>query len=194
MFSLTSDSRNKLSDKELVERYRYSLDTAYIGVLFQRYTHLLFGVCMKYLQNEERAKDAVMEVFEKVLADLRRHDVEEFRPWVYTVAKNHCLMGLRKEKSLSLKHEDFVHFTTEIMESDESVHLNGATAPEMDKALYAAIDKLKDDQRECVRMFYFEKLSYEEIQDQTGYTYNEVKSHLQNGKRNLKLQLTKAHE
>jgi RNA polymerase sigma-70 factor (ECF subfamily) len=149
---------------------------------------------MKYLQNEERAKDAVMEVFEKVLADLRRHDVEEFRPWVYTVAKNHCLMGLRKEKSLILKHEDFVHFTTEIMESDESVHLNGAAAPEMDKALYAAIDKLKDDQRECVRMFYFEKLSYEEIQDQTGYTYNEVKSHLQNGKRNLKLQLTKAHE
>jgi len=194
MFSLTSDSRSKLSDKELVERYRYSLDTAYIGVLFQRYTHLLFGVCMKYLQNEERAKDAVMEVFEKVLTDLRRHDVEEFRPWVYTVAKNHCLMGLRKEKGLSLKHEDFVHFTTEIMESDESVHLNGVTAPEMDKALYAAIDKLKEDQRECVRMFYFEKLSYEEIQDQTGYTYNEVKSHLQNGKRNLKLQLTKAHE
>ena len=194
MFSLNSDSRNQLSDRELVERYRYSYDTTYMGVLFQRYAHLLFGVCMKYLKNDDRAKDAVMEVFEKVLTDMRRHDVEDFRPWIYTVTKNHCLMGLRKEKSQNLKQEDYIRFTQEIMETEDVMHLNGMSAIEMDKNLLAAIETLKNEQQQCVKLYFFEKKSYEEIQEQTGFTYNEVKSHLQNGKRNLRLQLTKGHE
>ena len=194
MFSLNSDSRNQLSDRELVERYRYSYDTTYMGVLFQRYAHLLFGVCMKYLKNDERAKDAVMEVFEKVLTDTRRHDVEDFRPWIYTVTKNHCLMGLRKEKVQHLKQEDYIRFTQEIMETEDVMHLNGMSAIEMDKNLLAAIETLKNEQQQCVKLYFFEKKSYEEIQEQTGFTYNEVKSHLQNGKRNLRLQLTKGHE
>jgi RNA polymerase sigma factor (sigma-70 family) len=194
MFSLNSDNRNQLSDRELVERYRYSYDTTYMGVLFQRYAHLLFGVCMKYLKNDERAKDAVMEVFEKVLTDMRRHDVEDFRPWIYTVTKNHCLMGLRKEKVQNLKQEDYTRFTQEIMETEDVMHLNGVSAIEMDKNLFAAIETLKNEQQQCVKLYFFEKKSYEEIQEQTGFTYNEVKSHLQNGKRNLRLQLTKGHE
>jgi len=194
MFSLNSDNRNQLSDRELVERYRYSYDATYMGVLFQRYAHLLFGVCMKYLKNDERAKDAVMEVFEKVLTDMRRHDVEDFRPWIYTVTKNHCLMGLRKEKVQNLKQEDYTRFTQEIMETEDVMHLNGMSAIEMDKNLFAAIETLKNEQQQCVKLYFFEKKSYEEIQEQTGFTYNEVKSHLQNGKRNLRLQLTKGHE
>lgn len=194
MFGLGTDNRSKLSDRELVERYRYSYDTAYIGVLFQRYTHLLFGVCMKYLKNEERAKDAVMEVFEKVIGDLRRHDVEEFRPWVYTVTRNHCLMGLRKDKTQSVRHEDYSHFVRSIMEDDGSVHLNGASPEETDRKLMQAIDRLKEEQQRCVRLFYFEERSYEQIQELTGYTFKEVKSHLQNGKRNLRIHLTQGHE
>jgi RNA polymerase sigma-70 factor (ECF subfamily) len=165
-----------------------------MGVLFQRYAHLLFGVCMKYLKNDERAKDAVMEVFEKVLTDMRRHDVEDFRPWIYTVTKNHCLMGLRKEKVQLVKQEDYTRFTQEIMETEDVMHLNGVSAIEMDKNLFAAIETLKNEQQQCVKLYFFEKKSYEEIQEQTGFTYNEVKSHLQNGKRNLRLQLTKGHE
>ena len=194
MFSLNSDSRNQLSDRELVERYRYSYDTTYMGVLFQRYAHLLFGVCMKYLKNDERAKDAVMEVFEKVLTDMRRHDVEDFRPWIYTVTKNHCLMGLRKEKVQLVKQEDYIRFTQEIMETEDVMHLNGMSAIDLDKNLFAAIETLKNEQQQCVKLYFFEKKSYEEIQEQTGFTYNEVKSHLQNGKRNHRLQLTKGHE
>jgi RNA polymerase sigma factor (sigma-70 family) len=194
MFNLNKNNRSQLSDKELVERYRYSYDTAYIGVLFERYTPLLFGVCMKYLENEERAKDAVMEVFEKVLTDLRRHDVEEFRPWIYTVAKNHCLMGIRKEKTTDARQEEYARFASAIVEMDEIVHLNGAEDPINDAQLYAAIGNLKDDQQLCVRLFYFEKKSYEQIQEMTGLSFKEVKSHLQNGKRNLKVQLTKGNE
>jgi len=194
MFSLNSNNRQNLSDGDLIERYRYSYDNAYIGELFQRYSHMLYGVCLKYMKDEEKAKDMVMDVFEKVLIDLKRHQVDTFRTWIYSVAKNQCLMELRKEKRTDTKQDEFAHLSKEIMELDIPQHLNGESQEETDRKLDVAIDGLKGGQRECIRMFYFEKKSYEEIEAKTGYTYNEVKSFLQNGKRNLKIQLTRANE
>lgn len=194
MFSLSSNSKKNLSDNELIERYRYSYDNAYIGELYQRYSHMLFGVCLKYLKDEEQAKDMVMEVFEKVLNDLKRHQVENFRTWVYSVAKNQCLMLLRKEKRIDIRHEEYVHVSAQIMELDLPEHLNGENQEETDRKLMQAVDNLKQDQQQCIKLFYFEKRSYEEIEAQTGFTYKQVKSHLQNGKRNLKIQLSKQNE
>lgn len=194
MSSLSSNSKKNLSDSELIERYRYSYDNAYLGELFQRYSHLLYGVCLKYMKDEEKAKDVVMEVFEKILTDLKRHQVENFRTWVYSVAKNQCLMKLRKEKRVQVRHEEYVHVTAQIMELDLPEHLNGETQEETDRKLMAAVDNLKEEQQQCIRLFYFEKKSYEEIEAQTGFTYKQVKSFLQNGKRNLKIQLSQPNE
>lgn len=194
MFSLPTNSRQKLSDSELIERYRHSYDNAYIGELFQRYAPMLFGVCMKYLKDEERAKDGVMDVFEKVLKDLKRHDVENFRTWVYSVAKNHCLMGLRKEKSLDRRHDGYTYMTRQIMELDLPEHLNGESEEETDRKLNAAINSLNQQQQKCIRLFYFEKKSYDQIEVETGYDNKQVKSFLQNGKRNLKIHLDQGNE
>ncbi len=194
MFSLSPNSKKNLTDSELIERYRYSYDNAYIGELFQRYSHMLFGVCIKYMKDEEKAKDMVMDVFEKVLTDLKRHKVDNFRTWVYSVAKNQCLMLLRKEKRIGVRHEEYVHISKQIMEWDLPEHLNGESQEETDRKLMKAIATLKQEQQDCIQLFYFEKRSYEEIEEQTGLTYKQVKSHLQNGKRNLKIQLSKENE
>ncbi len=194
MFSLGSNSKKNLSDSELIERYRYSYDNAYLGELFQRYSHMLYGVCLKYMKNEDEAKDVVMEVFEKVLTDLKRHQVENFRTWVYSVAKNQCLMKLRKEKRIQVRHEEYVHVTAQIMELDLPEHLNGESQEETDRKLMQAVENLKKEQQDCIKLFYFEKKSYEEIEAQTGFTYKQVKSFLQNGKRNLKIELSKPNE
>lgn len=194
MFSLNSDNRQNWSDSELIERYRYSYDNSYIGDLFQRHSHMLFGVCLKYMSSEEKAKDMVMEVFEKVLKDLKRHEVENFRTWVFSVAKNQCLMELRKEKRVDLRIEEYGKMNSQIMELDIPEHLNGESQEETDRKLNLAIESLNKPQQQCIRLFYFEKQSYEEIEKQTGYTYNEVKSFLQNGKRNLKIQLSKTND
>ncbi len=194
MFSLNSNNRQGLSDSELIERYRYSYDNAYIGELYQRYSHMLFGVCLKYMKDEEKAKDLVMDVFEKVLKDLKRHDVENFRTWVYSVAKNQCLMQLRKEKRTEARKDEYEHLSKEIVEFDLPEHLNGESQAETDAKLNKAMEALKKEQRECIKLFFFDKKSYEEIEQQTGYTYKEVKSHLQNGNRNLKIQLTRLNE
>ena len=192
IFSLNTDNRQQLSDTELIERYRHSYDNAYIGELFQRYTHMLFGVCMKYMKDEDRSKDAVMDVFEKVLKDLKRHNVENFRTWVYSVAKNQCLMTLRKQKSVDNRHQGYEYMTRQIVEFDLPPHLNGESEEETDRKLNIAINSLKEEQQKCIRLFYFEKRSYEQIEVQTGYSIKQVKSHLQNGKRNLKIHLTQA--
>ena len=194
MTFLGSDKQSGLSDSELVSRYRYSYNTDYVGELFQRYTHMLFGVCLKYLKDKEKAKDAVMAVFEKVIKDLKRHEVDNFRTWVYSVAKNHCLMDLRKEKSLKPHKDSYNAFIREIVENEDAQHLNGVSQIEMDQLLEVAIEALKDEQKQCIRLFYFEKKSYEDIVESTDFTYKEVKSHLQNAKRNLKIKLTASNE
>jgi RNA polymerase sigma factor (sigma-70 family) len=192
MAFLRSDRRENIDDAELVSRYRFSHDTSYVGELFQRYTHMVFGVCLRYLKDEELARDAVMAVFEKVMSDLKKHEVDNFRTWVYSVSKNHCLMALRKERTLIPHKENYKHFVKEIMETDDPLHLNGASEVEMDKRLEEAIISLNEDQQKCIRLFYFEKRSYEDIEEMTPYNYKQVKSHLQNGKRNLKIKLSQS--
>lgn len=179
------------TDNELVSRFRLSHNSDYVGELFQRYTHLVFGVCMKYLQNEEHSKDAVMEIFEKLLIDLKKHDVDNFKSWLYSVSKNHCLMKLRKDKSQANHVDEFGKDSLVLMENEEPLHhTNGEEQELLDKSLYEGIENLKEEQKVCVELFYLQNKSYEEVAEITGYSMMQVKSYIQNGKRNLKIFLT----
>ena len=188
---IRSGRRSEESDAELVQKYRNSREPAYIGELFQRYTHLVFGVCMKYLKNTEESKDAAMEVFEKIMTELKRHEVENFKPWLYFVTKNHCLMKLRKESTLLLHQEGFTRFYSDFMEFEGTAHLlNGkADDGQIAEFLKKGIGELREEQRQCIELFFFNNKSYEEIAQHTGYSMMQVKSFLQNGKRNLKIYL-----
>ncbi len=174
---------NHIEDSELLQRFTTDLDNEWLGILLQRYTMLLLGVCMKYLKNEEEAKDAVQQVFLKAINELHRYKVDYFKSWIYMVAKNHCLMKLR----------DKGKYTTAINEQlmgapDEATDKNSYI--EKDKTLTAmaqALTQLNKEQQLCVTLFYLEKKSYQEITAQTQFTLLQVKSHIQNGKRNLKL-------
>jgi RNA polymerase sigma-70 factor (ECF subfamily) len=147
---------------------------------------------MKYLKNRDDAEDAVMLIFEKLLSDLLHHDVQEFRYWIHTVAKNHCLMHLRKEQSL-LKHQVQLNKdAASFMETEEDRHLNLKEWKETKlNEMNIALLNLSEPQRICVELFYLHDKSYQEIAEQTGYAMNEVRSYIQNGKRNLKIQMEK---
>jgi RNA polymerase sigma factor (sigma-70 family) len=180
---LSQGKYNHIDDNELLQRFTADHDNEWLGILLQRYTMLLLGVCMKYLKNEEEAKDAVQQVFLKAINELHKYKVEYFKSWIYMVAKNHCLMKLR----------DKGKYTTEINEQlmatpDEATDKNSYI--EKDKALTAmaqALTQLNKEQQLCVTLFYLEKKSYQEITEQTQFSLLQVKSHIQNGKRNLKL-------
>jgi RNA polymerase sigma factor (sigma-70 family) len=185
----------QLTDEELVERYAMTHDTACLGPLFERYTHLVFSVCMKYLGNDAEAEDMVMAVFEKLFEDLKRQDIKSFKNWIYTVAKNQCLMQLRHEKSVERnKKEILKDLESEIMENDAKVHLDPDNGDNGNGILVDAIGKLNEAQRRCIELFYLEERSYKEVAETTGFSMNEVKSYLQNGRRNLKILLENARE
>jgi len=180
---LKNISHNSLSDKELVALYKESGDMAILGELYQRYMELVYGVCLKYYKDPETAKDSVMQIFEELVPKLRKHEVENFKPWLHQVAKNHCLMQLRTPKNMKT-----VEFKYELVQSEDNVHLNGVLEKEENfKKLEFCLGTLTNEQRETVKLFYLDGKCYNEIVEITGLEWNQVRSFIQNGRRNLKL-------
>ena len=183
----------RLSDEELVRMYKDTDDNNCVGHLYKRYTHLVFGVCMKYLKDEDESKDAVMQIFEKLLIELKRHEIGFFKGWLHSVTKFHCLMLLRAGK------KEIHGLDPAIMEIQGSMHPSSAPEEEvLEKErklqlLEEAIAELDEAQQRCIRLFYLEEKSYQEVAEISGYNMNQVKSYIQNGKRNLKILMTK-HE
>jgi RNA polymerase sigma factor (sigma-70 family) len=174
---------NDIEDKELLQRYYQENNNEWLGILLQRYTMLLLGVCMKYLKNEEDAKDSVQQVFLKVINDLPKYKVEFFKSWLYMVAKNHCLMKLRGSAKNTAEINENVLATADESDAkalalEKDVHLNH---------MESALEQLNEEQRLCVTLFYLQKKTYHQIAESSGYSVMQVKSHIQNGKRNLKI-------
>ena len=176
------------SDEALVDMYRTSKSTDAFGLLYERYSHLVYGVCMKYLKDVDNAKDASMQIFEKLITDLPRHEVQIFKAWLYRVAQNHCLMILRSNNHL-IKSVDV--FSENSMEFVDELHLKVEKEIQLTK-MEDSLKDLNEDQRRCVEMFYLEKKTYIEIMQETGFNFMQVKSFIQNGKRNLKQKMSES--
>lgn len=176
------------TDEQLVTLYTRTNDKEIIGVLYERYTHLLFSVCYKYLGNEADAEDMVMLVFEKLFEQLKKSEIQNFKSWIYTITKNECLMQLRRKKpSERLIEDSLKKLDSELMETMLPEHLlSDGNGEHRIRYLESAIKILSSEQKQCIELFYLNEKSYHEVEQITGYSYNEVKSHIQNGKRNLK--------
>lgn len=177
-------------DAKLLQHYYQDGNNQYLGELLQRYTMLLLGVCMKYLKNEEKAKDAVQQIFMKVITELPKYRVTYFKSWLYTIARNHCLMHLRDEKGIATElTEQYLGVPAENHSIDE------LWKKETDLQLLAqALDTLNEAQKICITLFYLQKQSYQQITDSTGFSLLQVKSYIQNGKRNLKIWIEKQQQ
>ncbi|MBE0652578.1 MAG: sigma-70 family RNA polymerase sigma factor [Bacteroidales bacterium] len=170
-----------------MDQFRESLNPDILGELFSPYMHLVYGVCLKYLKNRETAQDAVMQIFEKLLAELPKHDIKEFKPWLYVLTKNFCLMELRSAKSRMEREKKYTIEQETFMEPEERMHPLDEENSLLNTALQECIDKLKKEQKECIALFYYKDKCYQEIADILHIEEKKVKSHLQNGKRNLKI-------
>ncbi len=183
-------NQSSLTDKELVDLYKNSTGLDALGELYKRYMDLVYGVCLKYLKNSDAAKDSVMQIFEELVVKLRKHEVENFKSWLYQVAKNHCLMQLRSPKNLKT-----VEISPSFMQNEETVHLNGVLEKEENlEKMERCLETLNKDQQAVIRMFYLEEKCYKEIVETTGHEWNQVRSFIQNGRRNLKLCMEKQEQ
>lgn len=171
-----------VTDNELIARFK-SGEQQTLGVLFTRYMSLVYGTSLKYLKDRDEAKDAVMQVFEKLNQTLHQHEVTSFKSWLYVSTRNHCLMQIRARKGKETRE-----ITPNLMESDYVLHLENE--PEMEEnlgKLEKCIAELVMEQQRCVRLFYIDEKCYKDVADETGFDMNQVKSYIQNGKRNLRL-------
>jgi RNA polymerase sigma-70 factor (ECF subfamily) len=179
---VAKDAFEHIEDKELLDKFYSDGNNEWLGVLLKRYTMLLFGVCMKYLKDEEEAKDTVQQIFLKVITELSKYKVEFFKSWLYMMAKNLCLMKIRdRQGRVPLELTDNVAAYEEINNKSELL--------EKDKTLSLVeegLNELNEEQKVCLKLFYFDKKSYQQITDLTGFNLLQVKSYIQNGKRNLK--------
>lgn len=187
MAFLKNISSSPATDAMLVAKYQQNQEVAVLAELYQRYMDLIYGVCLKYLPDSEQAKDAVMNIFEELVQKLHHHQVDNFKAWVYTVAKNHCLMQLRSRKNIKITELSPVFVQTE-----ENLHLNGV--PEKEQQLQSmeyCLKTLPAEQKQCVELFYLQSKSYNEIVEATGFDWKQVRSFIQNGRRNLKICMEK---
>ena len=171
-----------ITDQELLEHYYADNNQEWLGILLQRYTLLLLGVCMKYLKDEIEARDCVQQIFLKVLTEAPKYKIEYFKSWLYMVAKNHCLMRLRDKGAKSVKELTDQNIAEQ--ETDRQDLLQNERTYER---LEESMQELNEEQKNCVDLFYIRKKSYQQIADQTGFSLMQVKSYIQNGKRNLKI-------
>jgi len=179
---------SQLSDRQLVEACKQQDQAEPVGEIFNRYTYLIIGVCMKYLKNKVDSEDAASAIYESLGEKIVRHEIQALKSWLYVVTKNHCLMQLRKKK-----HETI---SLDIMESDIVAHPTGDNDDlTMDLALLQdCIDKLNQDQKTCVQLFYLQQCCYQDIVEKTSIALKKVKSYLQNGRRNLKICIENSRE
>lgn len=175
-----------LTDNELIVRYKKSGDNSLVGELYKRYSHLVYGVCLKYFKNEEESKDAVLQIFEKLMTDLKKHEVANFKSWLHSVAKNHCLMFLRKQQTQQKRVNEYeaTYQVEEVFSAPFAVHEKEEKELVLTD-LEKAITTLKEEQRICIELFFLQEKRYNEVSDITGFTIKQVKSYIQNGKRNL---------
>lgn len=176
-----------LSDQELMARYRQGGDKALVGELYNRYAHLVYGACLHYFADRELARDAVLQIFERLFESLRQQQPDNFGVWVNTVARNHCISELRKQQVQRKRSEAYTHEVHSDLLDDT---MDPQQREDQFRRLEEAVRRLGEDQRKCIELFYFGDKSYREIADLTGFSEKDVKSHLQNGKRNLKIALT----
>ncbi len=172
-----------LSDAELLEIYQQNLHQEVLAQLFLRYHELVYGTCIKYLTDQETAKDAVMNIYHELVEKVKLHSIDNFKSWLYVVTKNHCLMQIRKNKKSTT-----IDIDSQIMQSEDFSHLESVFEKERQlEKLGGCMEKLNEEQRRTVRLFYMENKCYNEITVMTGFDWNKVRSLVQNGRRNLKI-------
>ena len=187
---LNPEKYKHIDDQQLLLYFYEDKNNEWLGILLNRYTLLLLGVCMKYLKNEEEAKDSVQQVFLKSVTELQKYKVDYFKSWVYMVAKNHCLMKLRNKNNLPVEINEQLHAKAEEQTDTKKLQEKDLLLTHMEQAL----SQLNLEQQQCVTLFYLHKKSYQEIVADTGFSLLQVKSHIQNGKRNLKIMLERLQE
>lgn len=175
------------TDEAIAREYYLTGNKAMVGDLFEKHVKTVFGVCLFYFKDKNVAKDMVMQIFEKLITELQKSEVKNFKAWLSFVVRNHCISEIRKTKNKHFVGEHYLDFELNTTTLADEEKIESVNEEKLLECMKECLPQLKENQRACVELFYLQNLSYQKIADKTGFSLNEIKSHIQNGKRNLKL-------
>ncbi len=182
MSTRTLSKQKNLTDEDLLKEYLQDGDLSPLGDLYQRHSEMVYYVCLRYFKEPERSKDAVMQIFEELIEKVKKQEIQDFPRWLYVVSKNHCLMALRSAKNKTeIVTDNFVEFSMNLHQEE-----NYQEREEQLLRLESCLETLIEKQKMSIQLFFIEQKCYKEVVELTGYSMNDVKSYIQNGKRNLK--------
>jgi RNA polymerase sigma factor, sigma-70 family len=171
-----------VDDHELIAKYKETEDQQYLSDLFKPYMTLVYGSCLKYFKNVHEAEDAVMDVYERLVSKVLTSDIRYFKSWLYMVTRNHCLEKLRKESTHAAKISE-----AELMHYQDQFHPDNVDKEKEAVFVTQCIENLNENQKECINLFYFKKMSYLDISQKIDISVGSVRSRIQNGRRNIKI-------
>ncbi|MFD1143983.1 RNA polymerase sigma factor [Larkinella insperata] len=183
-----------VTDAEYLSAYKTTGDLNVLGALYERYMELVYAVCFNYLRDEEESKDAVMHLFEQLITDLRKYEIQNFKSWLHSTARNHCLMHLRQRKMIAGGVNEEAEAETLPMPLTSWPESDGLELETKLTHLDGCLQTLSEEQRTSITLFYLNQKTYADIAELTGYELKNIKSHLQNGRRNLKICMDKRHD
>ena len=181
------------SDDELLSRYRSTKDQKWITQLFGRYVQLIYGVCLRYTPDVREAEDFTMEIYQKVSDKALTHQIKAFKSWVYVVSKHHCLEQIRKVTGRRIESfdPDFMQLRAELHPMDDMTD-KLALEDKYDRMEYC-LKQLNELQKKSIDLFYYQNKSYSEIAKIIEDEVSQVRSYLQNGRRNIKKCVERNH-
>lgn len=186
----SSNALQRYPDEELLVLYHYTSDNKFFAELFSRYVDMAFHTCLKYLRDIEASKDRVMDIFYQLLQKCKEKILRlvSFKSWLFIYIRNECTSYMRYRSSSQKQKSTYTNLILSNNYDDPSTRYGQEQLLLPDKlALFRALNHLPLAQQQCLHYFFFEKKSYRAIAQTTGKSIKEVKSHIQNGKRKLKI-------
>lgn len=157
-------------------------DIKYQSILYKHFYKTVFNVAIKYYNNIQKAEDATQDIFLKVYNNLHKFtgiEPQQLNAWLSRLAKNFIIDTERKRKINYTSYNDVID---NIEDTNDLDIVQRCT----DKKLFEAIDKLSDQYKIVINMFYFDNCTHEQISKKLGIEVGTSKSNLFRAKAKMK--------
>ncbi len=176
----THSANKEMSDADIIREYLRTQNATYFSILYRKYAGKVYGKCLSILRNEDEAKDAVQDIFVKIMLNLGNFgEKSQFSTWIYSITYNFCIDLIRKRKKEKTLFSDDIERVPDVAEED----VPDEFMREMDiKYLKQVLEELSTGDRIILLMKYQDELSIKEIADTIDKTESAVKMKIKRAK------------
>ncbi|MCL7754662.1 sigma-70 family RNA polymerase sigma factor [Polaribacter sp. Z022] len=159
-------------------------DTNAFAYLVDEYKNMVYSLAYKMTKNKEEAEEISQDTFIKAFKNLSKFKGDsKFSTWLYRIAYHTSLDAIKKNKKNN-SNVEINEFTFNQIQSVENI-LEGIERKERSIILSDCLDKLPEEERSIIWMFYYDELSLKEITEITDFSEANLKVKLHRARKKL---------